>query len=284
MPAGFPQGAFVRLPAPTVCATVAGPDRTVGSGRRRRPAIDERKTMTPHVTDLTVQPPVLQGRDLDAATEGSLGAEGAQRATGAGGAGGAARTTLQAGTHLAPAYMGRVRWVGRAGAGPGRHGRGRTTLVARNASTRHAHRSARPVQRRPRDEDGFTLVELLVVVLVLGALIGIAVPTFVSQRDGAWDAAVRSELRAAGIALESYRAQNGEYSVAALAPGAGWGYEDSGDLVLEQVVSASSYCMIASHREAGGSEPNRWRITQAGLESEPVGTSATCGATSGSGS
>lgn len=66
-------------------------------------------------------------------------------------------------------------------------------------------------------EDGFTLVELLVVVLMLVALVGIAVPTFVGQQARAERAAVQSELRTAAIALESYRAQNGAYAVAALA-------------------------------------------------------------------
>jgi type IV pilus assembly protein PilA len=221
--------------------------------------------MTPHVTELSLRRRTLQGAPDDGASAHES-------------------AVPQGGSLLAPTTIGRPRRTGRAGSGPGRPSHSRASTRSTSAPTRPARASARPVQRRSRDEEGFTLVELLVVVLVLGALIGIAVPTFVSQRDGAWDAAVRSELRAAGIALESYRAQNGEYDVAALASGAGWGYEDSGDLVFERVVSASAFCMIAAHREAGGSEPNRWRITQAGLEGEPVGPSATCGAPSGSGS
>ena len=65
-------------------------------------------------------------------------------------------------------------------------------------------------------EDGFTLVELLVVVLMLVALVGIAVPTFVGQQARAERAALQSELRTAAIALESYRARNGEYAIDAL--------------------------------------------------------------------
>lgn len=140
--------------------------------------------------------------------------------------------------------------------------------------------STRPLQRRPvahrrvrtADQDGFTLVELLVVVLVLGALVGIAVPTFVQQRDGAWDAAVRSELRAATIALASYRAQNGVYSSAALATDAGWGYEASSDIITVSTVSDQSFCLLAWYRtqaDDGDATPDvtraEWRATTAGI-------------------
>jgi len=124
-----------------------------------------------------------------------------------------------------------------------------------------------PTRRRQRTgEDGFTLVELLVVVLVLGALVAIAVPTFIGQREAAWDAAVRSELRSAGVALESYRAQNGGYSPDALDPGSGWGYEVSGNLDLRTpTVTATSYCLIAQHASDSSPNPNKtWRVTQEG--------------------
>jgi type II secretory pathway pseudopilin PulG len=89
------------------------------------------------------------------------------------------------------------------------------------------------------------LVELLVVVLVLATLVGIAVPTFVQQREGAWGAAVSSELRAAAIALESSRAQNIVYDPAVLTPGAGWGYEPSSSVQVRYSITDIDYCLIA---------------------------------------
>jgi prepilin-type N-terminal cleavage/methylation domain-containing protein len=119
-------------------------------------------------------------------------------------------------------------------------------------------RSARPQGQRARaanvaGDEGFTLVELLVVVLVLVALIAIAVPTFTGQREGAWDAAVRSELRSASIALESYRAQNGVYSSDALLPGSAWGFETSGNLEYKNgftLITPTTYCLVAQHVSA----------------------------------
>ena len=51
------------------------------------------------------------------------------------------------------------------------------------------------ITRRRDEEDGFTLIELMVVVLIIAMLIAIAIPTFLGARQRAQDRAAQSDLR-----------------------------------------------------------------------------------------
>jgi type IV pilus assembly protein PilA len=52
-------------------------------------------------------------------------------------------------------------------------------------------------QDQRRDDQGFTLIELMVVVLVIAVLLAIAIPSFIGARDRAVGASARSNLHAA---------------------------------------------------------------------------------------
>ncbi|MFL5464354.1 MAG: type IV pilin protein [Gemmatimonadaceae bacterium] len=60
--------------------------------------------------------------------------------------------------------------------------------------------------------NGFTLIEILIVVVVLGTLAAVAVPRYTSSRDMVYIAAMRADLRSAAIYEEQFAADNhGQY-------------------------------------------------------------------------
>lgn len=61
-------------------------------------------------------------------------------------------------------------------------------------------------------ERGFTVIELLIVVMIIGIIAGIAVPKFQSTKGKAHAAALRSDLRNLASAQEAYFHEHARYS------------------------------------------------------------------------
>jgi len=73
------------------------------------------------------------------------------------------------------------------------------------------HTMLKSIRDRRENEEGFTLIELMVVVLIIAILIAIAIPTFLGARTKANDRAAQSSLRNALTAAKSVFTDQNSY-------------------------------------------------------------------------
>ena len=77
----------------------------------------------------------------------------------------------------------------------------------------HSH----AVNRENESEEGFTLIELMMVVLIIAILIAVMIPTFVGANKRAQDRAMQSGVRNAFTAAKVIYSDHGDYTEATLA-------------------------------------------------------------------
>lgn len=69
-------------------------------------------------------------------------------------------------------------------------------------------------EMKRRIHRGFTLIELMIVVAIIGILAAVAVPNFIDATDEAKAARIQADLSTIGSAVELYYVKHGSYPTA----------------------------------------------------------------------
>jgi type IV pilus assembly protein PilA len=125
-----------------------------------------------------------------------------------------------------------------------------------------------------RDTRGFTLVELLVIVLMVGILAMIALPTFLGQRDKGYDVDAKTMVHTALVALETHETDNNTFNatradleaieptIGEASPGFSVSGTDTTFTITEHSVSGTDFTVT---RDATGKQTRTCTVPARGL-------------------
>ena len=100
-----------------------------------------------------------------------------------------------------------------------------------------------------KDQKGFTLIELMIVIAIIGILAAIAIPQFASYRKRGYNAAAQADLKNLATSEEAYFTDNYKYTqTVANLTGSTYGFKTSDGITLAiSAANTTDFTATASH-------------------------------------
>ena len=111
-----------------------------------------------------------------------------------------------------------------------------------------------------KKEKGFTLIELMIVIAIIGILAAIAIPQFTSYRQRGFNAAAMSDLRNAATAQEAYFTDGQTYTTT-LGDLTTRGYSPSANVTMTLTTGNTTVYVMTTKHTSGASS---WTLTGPG--------------------